>query len=140
MVKRKIVIASIFLSCAILLLIVASTSSSAQYYLTVEELFTHKQDYQGKVVRISGKVVGSSIRYDQDTQRLSFIITSVDEEKNHNNSHPEDVLKITYQGVKPDLLNNDVLVIASGKMIGDNVLQADELLFKCPSKYEGYSK
>ncbi len=140
MVKRKIIIASIFLSCAILFLIVASTFSSAQYYLTVDELLTQRQYYQGKEVKISGKVLGSSILYDQDTHRLTFVITSEDKSKNLNTSYPKDTLKVYYQGIKPDLLNNDVLVIASGHLIGDDVFQADELLFKCPSKYEGYSK
>jgi cytochrome c-type biogenesis protein CcmE len=63
-------------------------------------------------VKISGKVLGSSILYDQDTHRLTFVITSEDKSKNLNTSYPKDTLKVYYQGIKPDLLNNDVLVIA----------------------------
>jgi len=45
-------------------------------------------------------------------------------------------LKIVYVGVKPDLMRNEAQAIMTGHLGSDGIFYADELLLKCPTKYE----
>jgi cytochrome c-type biogenesis protein CcmE len=37
----------------------------------------------------------------------------------------------------PDLLQNEAQAILTGELMANGVFEADELLLKCPTKYEG---
>jgi cytochrome c-type biogenesis protein CcmE len=45
-------------------------------------------------------------------------------------------LEVVYVGPRPDLLRNEAQAIMTGKIGEDGVFYADELLLKCPTKYE----
>jgi cytochrome c-type biogenesis protein CcmE len=45
-------------------------------------------------------------------------------------------LSVNYTGPKPDLMRDEAQAIITGHLGGDGVFQADELLLKCPTKYE----
>jgi cytochrome c-type biogenesis protein CcmE len=45
-------------------------------------------------------------------------------------------LEVVYVGPKPDLLRNEAQAIMTGKIGEDGIFYADELLLKCPTKYE----
>ena len=45
-------------------------------------------------------------------------------------------MKVVYTGPKPDLLRDEAQAIMTGKLGEDGVFYADELLLKCPTKYE----
>ena len=45
-------------------------------------------------------------------------------------------VKVVYVGVKPDLLRNEAQAIMTGQTGDDGVFHADELLLKCPTRYE----
>jgi cytochrome c-type biogenesis protein CcmE len=45
-------------------------------------------------------------------------------------------MTVQYVGVKPDLLRNEAQAIVTGKLDSNGVFQADELLLKCPTKYD----
>ena len=45
-------------------------------------------------------------------------------------------LDVQYVGVRPDLLKNEAQAIMTGKIGDDGVFYADELLLKCPTRYE----
>ena len=45
-------------------------------------------------------------------------------------------LPVVYVGPKPDLLRHEAQAIVTGKLGGDGVFYADELLLKCPTRYE----
>jgi cytochrome c-type biogenesis protein CcmE len=45
-------------------------------------------------------------------------------------------LKVVYVGAKPDLLKNEAQAIVTGKLGADGVFYADELLLKCPTRYQ----
>jgi cytochrome c-type biogenesis protein CcmE len=40
-------------------------------------------------------------------------------------------------GPVPDLLQNEAQAILTGKVLASGVFEADEILLKCPTKYEG---
>jgi cytochrome c-type biogenesis protein CcmE len=45
-------------------------------------------------------------------------------------------MKVVYVGPKPDLLRDEAQAIMTGRIGEDGVFYADELLLKCPTKYE----
>ena len=45
-------------------------------------------------------------------------------------------MTIKYVGPLPDLLRHEAQAIVTGKLGEDGVFHADELLLKCPTKYE----
>ena len=45
-------------------------------------------------------------------------------------------MTVVYNGAKPDLLRDEAQAIMTGKLGEDGVFYADELLLKCPTKYE----
>ena len=50
--------------------------------------------------------------------------------------HPRHRLDVVYYGVLPTLLQNEAQAIITGELGEDGVFVADELLLKCPTKYD----
>jgi len=148
--RTKFLIGGLLIVAAIVYLIISSTQASAQYFLTVDELQAKAESFVGREVRISGAVLGDTIQYDPQSLQLSFEIAHVPgsnkeiEEQgglaavlhaavmDPNRSR----IKVVYHGVKPDLLRNEAQAIVTGRLGEDGVFYADELLLKCPTKYE----
>lgn len=148
--RAKFIIGGLLIVAAIVYLIVSSTKASAQYFLTVDELLAKGDAVAGRSLRISGAVVGDSIQYDPQTLTLTFTIAHVPGDNKeieaqgglakvlHDAVQDPNRARVTvrYTGVKPDLLRNEAQAIVTGKMGSDGIFMADELLLKCPTKYE----
>lgn len=119
------------LIAAIGMLIVNGLRSASQYYLTVSELKARAASLQGRPIRLSGIVDGGTIRYDPETLYIEFGL--VDRVADIDKVPP---LKVVYQGVKPDLLQNEAQAIVEGTLGPDGVFYARTLLLKCPTRYE----
>lgn len=148
----KFIIGGIVIVGAIIYLIVSSLSANIQYFLTVEEVLVKSQagELEGRNIRVSGAVLGDSIEYDIDTLELSFTIAHVAADNElvadegglalalHNavTDQGRPKLEVIYTGPVPDLLQNEAQAILTGEMLPSGVFQADELLLKCPTKYE----
>jgi cytochrome c-type biogenesis protein CcmE len=149
----KFIIGGLIIVAAITFLIVSSLQANVQYFLTVDEILEKQQtgELSGRNIRLSGAVLGDSIQYDMDTLELSFTIAHVpgdldlvDEEGGlaaalHNAVMDPDRsrLEVVYYGARPDLLQNEAQAILTGELLPNGVFEADELLLKCPTKYEG---
>ena len=148
--RTKFLIGGFLIIAAIVYLIVSSTQANAQYFMTVEELKAKQNQISGRDLRVSGAVIGDTIQYDPQTLTLTFEVANVPgdnkviEEKGglaavlHAavNDPAQPRLKVVYNGVKPDLLKNEAQAIMTGKLGADGVFYAQELLLKCPTKYE----
>jgi cytochrome c-type biogenesis protein CcmE len=132
--RAKFIIGGIIVAAAVVYLIASSISSSAQYYLTVKELQEKEQTMAGRNVRVSGFVVGDSIAYNPQASNLSFDI--VDSHDELSSTVKVQTLKIVYTGPKPDLLQHEAQAIAEGKLNPDGTFAANNLLLKCPTRYE----
>ena len=148
--RRKFLLGGFLILSAIIYLIVSTTQSTSRYYYTVDELVIEQTAAIGENVRISGAVIGDSIRYDADDLKLDFTVAHVPGDSdeivakgglarvlheaiaNPNQSR----LKVSYQGPMPDLLRDEAQAIMDGHLNEDNVFVADTLLLKCPTKYE----
>ncbi|MBN2547804.1 MAG: cytochrome c maturation protein CcmE [Anaerolineales bacterium] len=148
--RIKFIIGGLIIVAAVLYLIISSTKVSAQYFLTINELNDKGSDIIGRDLKISGAVIGESIQYDAQELTLTFLVADVPGDNKvieaqgglaevlHqaviDPSRPR--LKVVYNGPKPDLLRDEAQAIMTGKLGEDGVFYAEELLLKCPTKYE----
>jgi cytochrome c-type biogenesis protein CcmE len=103
-----------------------------------------------KNLRVSGAVVGDTIQYDSNSLTLTFDVAhvpgdmaQVDDEGGLAVALHQAVIdpsrsrmKVIYVGPKPDLLRNEAQAIMTGHLGEDGIFYAEELLLKCPTKYE----
>lgn len=111
--------------------LVFSSVGHAQYYKMVDELMVAPAEWEGKDLKVHGWVVAGSIEEKIVAQKMQR--TFVLENKGQR-------ITITHEGPKPDTFRDMSEVVAQGRLLkqGDAyVLQATELMAKCPSKYEG---
>lgn len=148
--RMKFIVGGLFIVAAIVYLIVSSTQASAQYFLTVKEVNEKGVGVTGRDLRISGAVIGESIQYDAQKLELVFTVADIPGDNKEieaqgglaevlhqaviDISRPR--LKVVYNGPKPDLLRDEAQAIMTGRMGEDGIFYADELLLKCPTKYE----
>ena len=148
--RSKFILGGLFILAAVVYLIFSSTQQSAEYFLTIDELKAKGNSVVDQNLRLSGAVIGDSIQYDPQTLTLTFDVAHVP----GDNSEIEAlgglaaVLKaavadptrthvtVVYVGPKPDLLRSEAQAIMTGHMGADGIFYADELLLKCPTKYE----
>jgi cytochrome c-type biogenesis protein CcmE len=150
MQRNKFLLGGLLILAAVIYLIFSSTQASAEFFMTVDEVNAQGQSVVGKNLRLSGAVVGDSIQYDANTLTLSFDVAHVpgDNAEIEAQGGLAEVLhaavmdptrarvKVVYIGPKPDLLRDEAQAIMTGHMAADGIFYADELLLKCPTRYE----
>lgn len=148
--RTKFLVGGLLIVAAIVYLIVSSTIAGAQYFFTVDELLERGDSVVGTPIRISGAVIGDTISYDPETLTLTFTVAHMpgdnellDEEGGLAAALHAAVtdptrqrMQVVYVGPRPDLLQNEAQAIMTGQLNEDGVFVADELLLKCPTKYE----
>src|SRR5271157_4078966 len=75
--RLKFIIGGLLIIAAIIYLIVTSTQSNSQYFMTIGELQSKSSSLVGQDVRISGAVIGDTIKYDPQSMTLSFSVANV---------------------------------------------------------------
>jgi cytochrome c-type biogenesis protein CcmE len=148
--RNKFLVGGLFILAAVVYLIISSTKASVEYFKTVDELLAQRETVMGKSIRLSGAVVGDTITYNPDSLTLSFEVAHIPGKNEEIDAagglaavlHEavSDPLRsrilISYSGIKPDLLQNEAQAIMTGHLGDDGIFYADELLLKCPTKYE----
>lgn len=148
--RMKFIIGGLLIVAAIIYLIVSTMQTTAQYFYTVDEMIAKGPAIAGQNLRASGAVMGDSITYDAKTLTISFDMAQVSADQKdidaqgglaaalHNAviNPKANHVKVVYVGPKPDLLKNEAQAIVTGKLGQDGVFYADELLLKCPTRYE----
>ena len=147
---NKFVIGGIFILGAVVFLIWSSTAATQEYFLTVDELNAKGSSIVDKNLRVSGAVVGDTIQYDTQSLTLSFEVAHVAGDNATLATEgglavalhqavidpSRSRMKVVYIGPKPDLLRNEAQAIMTGHLGTDGVFYAEELLLKCPTRYE----
>jgi len=123
--RVKFIIGGAVIALAIVYLIFTTTQSTASYFLTVEELHEKGSVIYDENVRVSGKVIGDSIDFNSRDLILRFEVVGESGE----------TVPVFFNGPKPDQMRHDAEAIIQGKYDG-NQFTAQELLLKCPSRYE----
>ncbi len=148
--RTKFIVGGLLILAAVAYLIVSSTQANAEYFMTVNELKSKGSAIVGQNVRISGAVIGNTIQYDPQTLTLTFDVAHVPGDNAQIDAqgglaavlHAAVVdpsrarIKVVYSGPKPDLLKDEAQAIMTGHLDSAGVFHADELLLKCPTKYQ----
>lgn len=148
--RMKFWVGGLLIVAAVAYLIASSTHAAAQYYLTIDELYAKGDSVSDRDIKVAGAVLGESIQYDAETLTLRFTIANVPADMDeieqagglaevlHQAVIDPDAnrLDVVYEGPMPDLLRNEAQAIVTGRMTADGEFHADELLLKCPTRYE----
>jgi cytochrome c-type biogenesis protein CcmE len=147
--RAKFIIGGLLIVSAIGYLIYSSTMISREYFYTIEEIAQGGDAVHEQNLRISGAVIGDTIEYDAETLTLIFMVAHIPgdnaeiEEQgglayvlHQAVENPGPQLQVVHNGPMPDLLQNEAQAIMTGRLGEDGVFYADELLLKCPTKYE----
>lgn len=133
--RMKFVVGGVLIVAAIVFLVVNAMSGNTQLYKTVGEFYAEQSRLVGRDLRVSGLVVGDSIKFtqiDATTSRLEFDI--VDDLQN-----PGQRLHIVAMNEPiPDLLQHEAQAMVEGRAEDGGVFHANQggLFLKCPTRYE----
>ncbi len=78
------------------------------------------------VVQVMGSLDKESDRYDDKTEQLSFDLLDTSGHR----------MPVVYRGLRPGNFKDAVSIVAIGRY-QDGRIEAEKLLVKCPSKYQG---
>ncbi|MFN8153163.1 MAG: cytochrome c maturation protein CcmE [Bacteroidia bacterium] len=121
---KKIHIIAIVVIAVALAVIVSTISNSSTY-----APFSTAVEHQGKTFHIVGKVnKAKEFIYNPESNANIFGFYLVDNEGIEK--------KVLYNGTKPQDFERSEQIVVVGKMEGDE-FHANQLLMKCPSKYNG---
>ena len=98
-----------------------SFKSNLTPYVSFEEA-----QKSARKVQVAGGLVPDSTSYIEDTEMLQFGMV----EENG------DTMTVLYEGIKPGNFEEATQIVAIGTY-SDGALHANQLLVKCPSKYQG---
>ena len=115
---------------AIIIVIAAAVFASgavgnSAYSKSVKEIASDKT-LVDKRVRVTGTVVAGS--WDKKTNPMVFKLR-----EEGATGGPE--IKVVYSGAAPNTFGNDTVAILTGTVTKAGVIEANEMLTKCPSKY-----
>ena len=99
--------------------------SAFQKTLTPYLSFDEAKKTKG-VVQVMGALDKESDRYDDRTEQLSFELVDP-------NGHR---MPVVYRGLRPGNFKDAISIVAIGRY-QDGRIEAEKLLVKCPSKYQG---
>ena len=128
--RTRFLVLSAVVVLALGYMIYAAFPGNSLYFLTVSE-FNNKSEVQdGRLLRVSGKLVEGTFGREGNSIDSLFQITDSDGDSSSG------VLLASYSGVLPDLFfNPHSELILEGSYGANRVFHADAILVKCPSKY-----
>jgi cytochrome c-type biogenesis protein CcmE len=132
----KIGVTSAVLVLAFTGLLWSTLQDGTEYFKHVDEVVANRQAFEGRDMQLHGYVVPGSIYRSKENQ-LQYIF------KVQNNparsDEPGSVINASYTGVVPDTFQAEAEVVLHGRLSADGGFHADNVIAKCPSKYEAKS-
>jgi cytochrome c-type biogenesis protein CcmE len=117
---------------AIILIVIGAilygTRSNAAAYQTVTQI-SKGEVKVGDRVKVGGAVVTGS--WNKQSNPMKFTIR-----EENDNAGAGATLKVTYSGTAPNTFGDGVVAIVTGTLEKGGVVNASEMITKCPSKYE----
>ncbi len=129
--RRGLVLVGILILAAASIagLVLTNLNDSTVYAKGVDQLVAEKSRWVGRAVRVEGTLVRGTLKFREKPCEYEF-----DSMKGGQTIH------VRYAScIKPDTLRDDmpdVGVTAEGKLLASGEFQANNVLAKCPSKYE----
>lgn len=122
--KRRLVVVGGIVIIAMLVIVAIAGSGGAASSLSIGDVLGG--GYEGKKVQVSGSVVADSISSEGSTAVFEIAPEEGD---------ASEELQVSYDGALPATFGAGVVAICTGT-VQDGVLNATEMVTKCPSKYE----
>lgn len=122
--------ALLVMGAGILGLVLTSFKQSAVYSKGVDELVAEKEKIGSRNVRVAGNLVKGTLKRRDEPCEYRFAITK--NEKTIDVRYAQCVVPDTFR----DVPGMDVEVTAEGKLHEEGYFEANQIMAKCPSKYE----
>ena len=123
--KKRYLIGGGIVILAVAYLITLALGSSVSYYLTVSELMNKSDELYNTKVRVIGNIVDGSVQWNAKDVELKFAV-----------SEGGETLSVIYNGATPTGFEPGSDILVEGKLQPDKVFLANQLIMRCPSKYE----
>jgi cytochrome c-type biogenesis protein CcmE len=121
-----VIVAAIVIAAALVGYVVFDGLGAETYFYSVDQAVAQGDDLIGETVRIKGQVEPGTIEGEDGTLGRKFRIAQKGK-----------TIWVTYDRALPDTFEESVEVVAQGTVDANGVLVADEVMVKCPSRYEG---
>lgn len=105
---------------------IQATRTTGAYFMTVNELRAAGPQIVDQQVRVNGNVVAGTENWNAQEVTLKFSITDEGGQS----------LPVVFYGPRPDNFQRAASAIVEGKLQPDGTFLAQNLLLKCPSRYE----
>ena len=129
--RTRFVIILLVVGLALGYMVYAAFPGNALYFMSVNEFMEKEEAQDGRIVRVSDKLVDGSFRREANSTNTSFRLIDEDSDLAAKN------LLASYVGVLPDLFfNPHSEIILQGSYGPGQIFQADTIFVKCPSKYQ----
>jgi len=124
--RKKLSIVMVVSLLAMSFFVYQAFSGAMVYYVTVGELLGRGEGAYGETLRLSGKLVPTSFVRTTGTTQANFSLTD-------GNA----TVSAFYAGPVPDLFFNEHSdIILEGEYGKDGAFHADNIIVKCPTKYQ----
>jgi len=104
-------------------LVLLALSDSIAFFVTPSDIAAHKVDVDRRF-RLGGLVVPGSVERSGEDGAVAFALTDQAHE-----------VRVRYRGLLPDLFREGQGIVAQGRLAGDGVFMADEVLAKHDENY-----
>ena len=121
-----------YIFAVVIVAVVAVWGASAFFKTTIQYVSIEQAKSAGRTVQVMGKIDFDMVNFNEEESRLEFAVfdaEAVDETAAER-------LKVHYYGVVPGNFDQATSVVLKGKPEGDTFV-AEQMLVKCPSKYQG---
>ena len=123
---RKLLIAAVLLTAVFGYFAFTAFANATLYYLTVDEAVAQRSELEGETFQVKGRLVPQSLVRQEGSTLARF-------ELQENGAQ----LQASYDGVLPDLFFNEHSeVVLLGQFEPSGHFLTDQVLVKCPSKYQ----
>jgi cytochrome c-type biogenesis protein CcmE len=123
----KFFVAGGVIALAVAYLVTMGLQGTTVYFLTVSELQAKGAAAQNQIFRVSGNLVPGTLAKDSSGLGIQFLIADP-------TSTP---LSVVYRGGQvPDIIGDNIEIVAEGKLDAQGTFTANNVLAKCPSRLE----
>lgn len=115
-------------------MVFSALSKTAQFFYNPSEIFAEGFEPKSATIKVGGLVVPGTLKKDDGITAIFEVIDFPEDGKFEGVNMP--TLKVSYDGVLPDLFAEGEGVVVSGLLIDEDSLVADEVLAKHDENYQ----
>jgi cytochrome c-type biogenesis protein CcmE len=128
----KIAATAIVLASAFGFMMWTTLRDGTEYFKHVDEVVSQRAQFEGKKLQLHGYVIPGSIFTRPNTLEYQFKVQN----NPIRSGDPGQVMNVSFKGVPPDTFKGEAEVVLHGKLNPNGGFDTDQVIAKCPSKYE----